>query len=394
MDFNDPKSEVVVLVGGGFAGLTTALSLSRRKNRSKIILIEPRPRFVFLPLLFELLSGEVTLWEIAPTYKSLVEEKGIVLIQEHVTSIDTVEQKVLTDSGLEVNYTKVVICSGSKPDDFGIPGVLEHALTFHNFRDVQLLKELINELKDLKERFPNVVVVGAGPTGVELACKLSDLLKGKAQIHLVELESKVLPNGKAFNQEQSERALNKRGIKVHLQTKVTSITANNVQLERIQTTSSDFFHLSYIGLIWTAGSRAVIPEIIPRSSLKQKRISIDAYLNVIGYENVLAIGDVAFNKDVPYPVSAQVAMQQGKLAARNLIASSQGSNLEVFKFNDFGEMISLGIGKASITAFGITLAGSIAFQARRIAYLTKTPHFSLKIRSATAWLLSHSKKCK
>tara|TARA_Y100001968_G_C19447650_1_gene766356 strand:+ start:3097 stop:4278 length:1182 start_codon:yes stop_codon:yes gene_type:complete len=393
MELNNPNSDVVVLVGGGFAGLTTAMKLSASKNRPKIILIEPKDRFVFSPFLYELLSGELELWEIAPTYKSLVAEKGIILIQESVRTIDAFEQKVITMSGLEIKYSKVVLATGSKPNDFGIPGVSDHALMFHSLLDIKLLKQLLNELSNCNEAMNQLVIVGAGATGVELACKISDLVPDNIQIHLVEMGTSVLPHGKYFNKEQSEYALNSRGIRLHLQTQVIAISSNEVELESLVNNHSSRFSLPHRGLIWTAGFKAVYPEIIPQPTLIDDRISIDSYLNVRGMDNVLALGDISCDKKISsHPVSAQLAMQQGVIAANNLIAFTEGKSQKLFKYKDFGEMLSLGIGEGSITALGLTIAGPIAFQLRRMSYLTKIPNFSLGFRSAISWFLSPLKR--
>ena len=388
------KSDAVVFVGGGFAGLTTALQLSRKKNRPSIILIEPRDRFVFTPLLYELLSAELNLWEVAPTYKSLVEDQGIVLIQEYVKIIDTQEQKVVTESGLEIEYAKVVIATGSNTNDFSIPGVFEFALKFHTLADVELLKKMINDLKNCKEKIHKLVIVGGGPTGIELACKLSDLLKNKVQIDLIESGTRLLPNAKSFNKEQAELALNKRQIGIYCQTEVTSITANKIEMQSVKDGNIVNLDCPYKGIIWTAGTRAVYPQIVPQPQFIDERLAIDSYLNVIGLDNILAIGDVSCNKGTPYPTTAQVAMQQAATAALNLEAAFKGKTQVVFEFQDFGEMLSLGIGEASITSLGLTIAGPLAFTFRRLSYFTKMPNFGLGIRSASAWLLNIANKKK
>ena len=152
--------------------------------------------------------------------------------------------------------------------------------------------------------------------------------------------------------------------------------------------------MPHSGLIWTAGTRAVFPEIIPQPPLIKGKISIDSNLNVIGFKNFLAIGDVSCNKEFPCPSNAQVAIQQGVVAAANLSDSSGSKMLKAFEFEDFGEMLSLGIGNATITALGLTIAGPIAFQVRRLSYLMKMPNISLGIRSAGSWLMTSSRKCK
>ena len=140
----------VVVIGGGFGGLTTALSLSSCKERPPIILIEPRRRFVFLPLLYELLSGELEAWEVAPPYRSLLASRGIIHIAENVENIDLEREVVITSCGQEIDYSQLVISTGSKSDSFGVEGMSEHAFTFNKYEDVSKIKSLIQRFNSSK----------------------------------------------------------------------------------------------------------------------------------------------------------------------------------------------------------------------------------------------------
>ena len=151
------------------------------------------------------------------------------------------------------------------------------------------------------------------------------------------------------------------------------------------------FTLDHAGVIWTAGVKPSIPYGLPKHLLKDDKVLINSKLQVIGYENVFAIGDIAFDLETPLASNAQVAMQQGKHLAQNLFSLLEGKSLKSFQFVDRGEMLSMGVRGATITGLGITISGLIAFQMRRMAYLSKFPNFSLGIRSLGAWLLSHRK---
>ncbi len=135
-----------------------------------------------------------------------------------------------------------------------------------------------------------------------------------------------------------------------------------------------------------------MPIGLPKSVLKGERVLIDSPLQVVGYPNVFCIGDNALDIKQPSLSTAQLAIQQAECLAANLNALSKGQECIPFQFNDRGEMLSMGIGNATITGMGLTLSGSIAFQIRRIAYLSKIPTFSLGMRSAGAWLISQAKK--
>ena len=378
---NDP----IIVVGGGFAGLTTALALSAQRPRPPLLLIEPRHEFLFLPLLYELLSGEMKRWEVAPSYDSLLQGRRIPHLDDRVMSINTEQQSLQTSRGQTLNYSQLVLATGSKPNDFGIPGVKEHGLTFHSLDDLPVLKERIHSLRNRTTKDGALVIVGAGATGVELACKLSDMAAGSATIHLVELGDSVLAQSRAFNREQAQKALNHRGIQCHLNTRVTSVSANTVQLVANGSPQT----LNHSGLIWTAGTKPVLPTITPNPPRDRGLLCVKESLQLTTDPNVVVLGDVACHQDAdtPWPRSAQSALQQGTAAARTLQAIRMGKAAPSFQFQDLGEMLSLGMGDASVTGMGLTLAGPLAYRMRRITYLARMPGLSLGLKSAGAWLV-------
>ncbi len=383
------NSGAVVIVGGGFGGLTTALVLSRKYPRPPIILIEPRQRFVFLPLLYELFSRELNLWEVAPQYKSFLNQKGIVLIEEFVVKVDISNYRVITSSGLNIDFAQLVLSTGSESQDYGVPGVKEYAYLFQKLEDVEPLRQKIQDFNCSASSEKNFVIVGAGPTGIELACKFYDLLDNNVQVHLIELGDCILPQGTSFNQEQAEMALNKRNIRIHLNTRVVCIQEDNVQLHQLKDEESQSSFLSHNGLVWAAGSKPVIPDFDREILLKGSKLPVNDCLQVIGLKDVFALGDIANSESIQYSSNAQVAMQQGELVANNLLASRANKKLKAFKFYDLGEMLSLGLGEATITGLGFTLSGPLAFKIRRMTYLTRLPDIALGIKAAGSWLLGN-----
>lgn len=399
------EAKAVVIVGGGFGGLSTALALSRQHPRPPILLIEPNDRFVFLPLLYELFSGELQAWEVAPRYEQLLQSCGIARIQDRVTAINSDQHTVQTAGGACLPYGQLVLASGSEPEDFGIPGVRDYALHFHSLHDVEVLRERVRQLKRRPHPMqPHIdgdqglVIVGAGATGVELACKLADLLDGAAPVHLVERGGEILPLAKAFNREQASQALAKRGVQVHLNRAVQSVGPDSLILSPIdpgQSTSHGIAaeeSLRHGGLIWTAGTRPRLPALTPTPPSRGGRLLVDDTLCTLASTDLLAIGDVAAHDlhdeaATDWPRTAQVALQQGEAAARCVMALRSGHQPAAFQFRDLGEMLSLGLGEATITGLGMTLAGPLAFRLRRLTYLARLPGLSLGLRSAGAWIL-------
>ena len=373
-------SDAVVIVGGGFGGLFTALALQRRQPGCPIVLVEPRDRFLFQPLLYELLSDELQSWEVAPRYDQLL-NNSICWIQDTVVRIDQTSQSIELDSGDRLGWAQLVLATGSKANDFGIPGVREHSSGFRDLSDVGRLKQWLNNVLKQRDGDAGLIIVGAGPTGVELACKLADLIEGAASIRLVEMGDEILPGSTAFNREKAQAALERKGVVVQLKTSVSEVQASSAVL-------ADGMVLRHAGLIWTAGSSPSIPAISPPPVLERGRLAVNDDLRLVGSANTFGLGDISARPDSPWPASAQVAMQQGDATAASIASLRIGEEPQPFQFEDRGEMLSLGVGDATLTGMGFTLAGPLAFQLRRATYLTRLPGLSLGLRSAGAWLLS------
>ena len=388
MDLNNLKSDPIVVVGGGFGGLSTVQALLARLDGTPIILIDQSPRFLFKPLLYELLSGELELWEVAPQFSALAAELGFIFLQEHVVKVNELERKLITSSKREVKYSQLVISTGLTADYSLFDGLKEYACGFSNLNDLLKIKKLINSI-NLSSNFTKpLVIAGAGPTGVELACKLSDLVNNRVEICLIDKGNKILSKSKSFNRAKAIEAISERNIKVYLKYNFESINEKTVKLSTLEKERKNYLEINYSALVWTAGLRPFSLPIVDQLLDENKKIKVNEFLQINEYQNIFFLGDIVFCENYSFPSSAQVAMQQGYLTAQNIFSLRMGNQLKSFQFEDLGEMLSLGIGNASITGYGITLAGPIAFKVRHYAYLMRMPGFSVSLKSAGSRLLS------
>lgn len=382
----EAEQQPVVVVGGGFGGLSAALQLAASAAHVPVMLIEPQERFLFLPLLYELLSQELRRWEVAPSYSELLAGKGLVWLQDRVSQIDTSAQQLCTESGQRIAYSQLVLATGGKPTSYGIPGVSEYCLGFRSLADVDRLQQLVQRLKQQQRPLQRLAIVGAGASGVELACKLADLLQGAAVVELIEQGEELLPASRSFNREQAQQALLKRDIRLRTGTRVMAVSGTGVSLQRGNSSET----LSCDGVIWTGGVVGSVPELTPALALDSRgRLPCHGDLRVVGAEHVFAMGDAALCPDASgeaHPATAQVAYQQASCVAANVLRQRRGEELQPFIWSDLGEMLGLGIGQASLTGMGITLAGTAAFQLRRLAYLARMPGLQHQLRVAGGWL--------
>ena len=379
----------VVIVGGGFAGLYTALALAQKPGHPPILLIEPNERFLFLPLLYELLSGELRRWEIAPRYDRLLASQGVAWLRDRVTAIDTSSRRLRTASGLERPYGRLVLATGGQLNTFGVPGAADHAIGFRSLEDVDRLLALIQHLRTHRRPLQRLAIVGAGASGVELACKLADLLDGAASVELIEQGPTALADCRDFNREQGLLALQRRDVRLRTRTRVTAVEADRLLLSPATADQADRQEsLSVAAVIWTAGFQVTAPPNSPAPRQDSRgRLLCQSDLRLEGRDDVFVVGDLAAPAaPSSWPATAQVAFQQASCTANNLMRSLAGEPLEPFTWNDLGEMISLGRGDASLTSGGITLAGPAAYQVRRLAYLSRLPGLAHQVRVAAGWL--------
>ena len=317
-------------------------------------------------------------------------------LQDQVVSLHTDDHEIRTAGGSRLSYAALVLATGSRENNTVVPGAAQHGLTFRSLADVARLQQVIQDLGRRQSPLQRLAIVGAGPTGVELACKVADLLQGSCVVELIDQGNQVLPEGRAFNREQAISALRRRDVRVRLRTRVEAVAADRLTLtlpaaaEGLSLTREE---LPVRAVIWTAGLRFQPPALHPSPALDiTGRLRCHPDLRLEGHRDVFVVGDLASVSGPPTdpgsqpPPTAQVAFQQAPVAARNVLHALAGEPLEPFVWNDLGEMLSLGKGEASLTGGGLTLAGAPAFAIRRLAYLTRLPGLPQQLRVAAGWL--------
>jgi len=374
----------IVIVGSGFGGVNAALHLRKNNPDFSILVIDSKTQFEFKPLLYEVFSNEIKSWEVNPTFDSIYANSGISFIRNYVNFIDLDKNLLIFQDDLKVEYEYLVLSTGSSPNDFLIKGVKDYCSYFNTNKDQRNLKKLLNKTISADSN-NKIFIIGAGPTGVELACKVSDLYKSKFEVIIVEKTSEILNNSKTFNKEEAEKTIDKKNI--HLMKNSSVIEINEEQI-LLSNKFNQIEKFSYFEVIWTAGIKPNLPKFNKEIQKINNKILINNNLQLQDFPNVFAIGDISqIETNNNFPVTAQVAMQQGEHVALNLNLLINNEKLLPFKFNDNGEMMSLGIGEASISGSGLTLSGKLAFDLRRIIYASRMPKIGKSLKSAASWLL-------
>ena len=374
----------IVIVGSGFGGINAALHLRKNNPNFSILVIDSKTEFEFKPLLYEVFSDEIKSWEVNPSFDSIYSNSGITFIQNKVNSVDFDENLLILEDGIKVKFEYLVLSTGSSPNYFSIKGVKEYCSFFNTNKDQLNLKKLLNKTISVDTN-NKIFIIGGGPSGVELACKISDLYKSKFEVIIVEKNSEILNNSKSFNKEEAEKTIERKNINLMKNCSVVQITDEQILLSN---ESDEVETFSYCEVIWTAGIKPNLPEFNKQIQKINNKILINENLQLKDFPNVFAIGDISqVDSNNSFPVTAQVAMQQGEHVALNLKLLINNEKLIPFNFNDNGEMMSLGIGEASISGIGLTFSGKLAFDMRRIIYTSKMPKIVRSLKSTASWLL-------
>ena len=373
----------IVIVGAGFAGMTFALNLKNLNPSLPILVVDSETNFIFKPLMYEVLSKEIRIWEATPKFANIFSDAGITFLKNSLTKISFEDNILEFSDKLKLSYQYLVICTGSIPNSFFIKGVDQNCYFFNNLDDLNILKSALNK-SQTNSFCKKLFIVGGGPSGVELACKIKDIFINQFEINLIEKSNEILNRNSIFNREQSESALEKRKINVFLNSTVQEVSETKISFSNEDGITS----LDQDIVIWTAGVKPNLSYLeSDQITTKYGRILVSKNLQIENHKNCFAIGDISIIEGMEdLPITAQVAMQEGNHLSKNLELSIRGKDLLPFEFQDNGEMISLGIGEASISGLGLTLSGKLAFEARRLIYASKLPDITETLKSASSWI--------
>jgi len=381
----------ICILGGGFGGLYTALRLSQLpwepKQKPEIVLVDQSDRFLFSPLLYELLIGELQTWEIAPPFEEILQNTGVRFCQGVVSGVNIDDQRIHLQDGAEIFYDQLVLALGGETPLDIVPGGTSYAYPFRSIADVYRLEERLRVLEESDADKIRVVIVGAGYSGVELACKLADRLKEKGRFRLIELSDQILRTSPEFNRESASEALEARGVFIDLETKVESIAQDSISLEyknQLDTIPVDL-------VIWTVGTRvAPIVRSLPLKQNQRDQITTTPTLQVLDHPEIFALGDLVDCHDAEgkqVPANAQAAFQQADYVAWNIWATLTNRPLLPFRYQYIGEMMTLGVDNATLASLGIKLNGPLAYIARRLAYLYRLPTLDHQLKVGFNWLV-------
>ncbi|MFM7447732.1 MAG: NAD(P)/FAD-dependent oxidoreductase [Leptolyngbyaceae cyanobacterium] len=384
----NPASRICIL-GGGFGGLYTALRLSQlpwADQRPEIVLVDRNQRFLFAPLLYELMTGELQSWEVAPPFTDLLAETGVRFYQGVVTNLNLESRRVQLQDGPELPYDRLVLALGGETPLDMVPGSVEYALPFRTLSHAYQLEERLRVLEESDLEKIRVAVVGGGYSGVELACKLADRLGNRGRLRVIEMADQILQAAPEFNRTTALKSLEERGIWLDLETRVTVIGPDAISLDFKGSVDTIAVEL----VIWTVGTR--VPEVVAALPLKKNargQLAVASTLQVVDHPDIFALGDLADIKDAggqQVPITAQAAFQAADYAGWNIWASLTGRPQLPFRYYHLGEMMALGVNNATLTGLGLKLEGPFASSLRRLAYLYRMPTLDHQLRVGFNWV--------
>ncbi len=350
----------MVIVGGGFGGLNVVTHLAAAAPVD-ITLIDRDNYHGFWPLLYEVATAALAADNIAHPIRSICGQFENVRVRlGTVTGVDLDERIVKLDDGCPVPYDFLILAAGSSTNDFGIPGVAEHAYHLKTLLDaVRLRNHVLNAFEQADSSADpagragalTIVLIGGGPTGVELAGALSELIThnlsrdfhymdvSSARVVLVELTDHLLPGFSPASQRAALGTLRAKGVDVRLGLSLTGVTAEGVHFD-------DGTSMPARTVVWTAGVRAnPVAELIPGEKGRGGTVPVERDLSLPGHPEVFVIGDLASLKGRDgelLPQVAQVAIQGGRHTAGNIRRRLAGQATRPFRYRDKGIMATIG----------------------------------------------------
>ncbi|WP_432097551.1 NAD(P)/FAD-dependent oxidoreductase [Streptomyces sp. bgisy100] len=408
----------ILVVGGGYVGMYTALHLQRKLKRdeARIVVLDPEPYMTYQPFLPEAAAGSISPRHVVVPLRRVLGDCQVVIGEarsiDHAKRTATITTLATDEEGtgaVELEYDELVLAPGSVSRTLPIPGLAEYGIGFKTVEEAIGLRNHVLEQLDIASstRDPEVrdaaltfVCVGGGYAGVEALAELEDMARYAARYYhnvspedmkwiLVEATDRILPEVGAEMGRYAVRELRRRGIDVRMETRLESCEDRVAVL-------SDGSRFPTRTLVWTAGVKP--HPVLATTGLPlngRGRLKCTAALRVDGVEHVWAAGDAAAVPDVTSDEpdalcapNAQHALRQAKVLAENLLASLRGEPVREYEHKYVGSVASLGLHKGVAHVYGRKLKGYPAWFMHRVYHLSRIPTFNRKARVLAEWTLS------
>lgn len=363
----------VVILGAGYGGLRVALRLSATLgNTWSVTVVERSACHQLITRLPELVAGVIEAGRACIPYERLIgKNRRIRLLRGEVHNVDPVTLKVETSEGA-ISADRLVVALGSVSDFQGVPGAEELGLVLKSVAGAVALQSRIEQLC-ARQGTVHVTIVGAGYTGTELAGELTqwnrDLRRaggaGRLEVTVVAQDERLLPEGNERFARVAERVLRRKGVSMLLGTGVAAVEKDRIVLQSGLKVPSDV-------VVWAAKTRPA-PQLHRRvwHFGRDGRIDVDPYLRAQGHERVYVVGDAAhvydYRLDKPAPASAQLAVAEGDIVARNIYRETRGLGLLEYQPRILGEALSLGGADGAAEVAGVVVTGRTAVAAKEAA---------------------------
>lgn len=408
----------IVILGAGFGGVYLAKSLASQVKAGKVdvTIVNRTNYFLFTPLLHEVATGGLSPSSVAEPLREVFAGTGVNVIQADIVSIDS-KLKVAATSIGTIEYDYLVVATGADTNYYGISGAEKFALPLKNLADAMRIRAQVIDafeqavlVTDPKERLTilSFAVVGGGATGVETAAELADFTQEimdryyhakDAKPHMAgscdseDLNITLIHTGPELLQmfppmlrKAAEDRLKQRCVNLQLGSTVTAVTKDGLTLSNNTTIPART-------VIWAAGVKANIPHFTDGDqTLVAGRLSVNEYFQLVANDRIYAFGDVAAYADMhldnaPLPMLAQVALQEARVVAGNIIASVNEKKLKTFTYKSKGSMVSVGAWFAIGHIHSLKMFGRFTWWMWRTIYLFKFASWKKRFRIMFEWAL-------